>query len=233
VTSNHAPAAKPARLKIVRIIGESLEESAHLRPAPCSLVVELALGIGRLMGLRDKGLERLQTAVRLRDIGKLGIPDKVLHKTTPLTDEEWVAICTHPSLGRQLVREIGFLRPVANIIDAHHERFDGKGYPKGRRGESIPLEARICSVADAYHSMVTDRPYRKALPTPHAHQEIIRNSGTQFDPSVVNAFAEAERALAAGLCAAATSSEEPATHTDLLPQPSRSSLRLASFRLVR
>lgn len=233
MTLNNAPASKLAQLKIVRIIGESLEETAHLHPARCSLVVELALGIGRLMGLRGERLERLQTAVLLRDIGKLGIPETVLHKTTPLSDEEWAAICTHPSFGRELVREMSFLRPVANIIDAHHERFDGKGYPRGQRGESIPLEARICSVADAYHSMVTDRPYRKALPTSHAHQEIIRNSSTQFDPSVVNAFAEAERDLAGGLCGASTSSEQPATHTDTLPQPSRSSLRLASFRLVR
>ena len=221
-----------ARTNLARALSDVLEERTHIRPARCSLVTDLAVAIGANVGLRGPGLQRLDLAVRLRDIGKFGVPAAVLAKTGPLTDEEWAAICAHPQLGHDLAREVSFLRPVAAIIAAHHERFDGKGYPRGLRGEKIPLEARICAIADAYHSMVTDRPYRDALPTSHARQEIIRNSGTQFDPRAVNAFVEAERALAAGLCEAATTADNP-PHHDSAPLLPRLPLGLLPFRFQR
>ena len=112
----------------------------------------------------------------------------MLNKPGALTDEEYSHVKTHPALGDSIVEPVEFLQGPRPIILHHHERYDGRGYPHGLKGEDIPMCARILSVADAFEAMRSDRPYRKALPFEEARQELIRNAGTQFDPEVVEIF---------------------------------------------
>ncbi len=133
----------------------------------------------------------------LHDIGKVGIPESVLNKSAPLSDEEWAVMRTHPLLGVRLVEPLRFLGDAVGIIRSHHERWDGRGYPEGLRGEEIFLPARIFMMADTFDAMTTDRPYRRAMPIHQALEEIDRHAGTQFDPEVARGWIalveEAER----------------------------------------
>ena len=130
----------------------------------------------------------MQRGGLLHDIGKIGVSDTILHKPGPLTEDEWVDMRRHPRIGYDMIKEIGFLSGAANIVLAHHERFDGKGYPNGLQSDEIPLGARIFVLADTFDAMTSDRPYRKALSPEVSREEIIRCSGTQFDPRCVQAF---------------------------------------------
>ena len=130
----------------------------------------------------------LKESLLLHDIGKLGIPDRILLKESPLTEEEWKIMKTHPELGAKLLGHFESYRTVSEIILAHQEHFDGSGYPKGLKGDAIPLYARIIAIADAYHAMTSNRPYRKALPAQEAVQELVHNQGRQFDNALVSAF---------------------------------------------
>jgi HD-GYP domain-containing protein (c-di-GMP phosphodiesterase class II) len=129
----------------------------------------------------------------LHDIGKLGISDAVLLKPSRLESHEWQEIQRHPEIGARILEHAN-LRDVATWVLSHHERIDGTGYPRSLAGPAIPLEGRILAVADAYEAMTADRPYRDALTKAEARAELRRGAGTQFDPSVVEAF---ERVLAA------------------------------------
>ena len=124
----------------------------------------------------------------LHDIGKVGIPESILCKAGPLTDDEWVVMRQHPTIGAQIVEPIRFLGDAVQTIRHHHERFDGRGYPCGLGGDDIPLAARIFAVADSFDAMTSDRPYRDALPVERALQEIEDGAGGQFDPQIVEAF---------------------------------------------
>ena len=124
----------------------------------------------------------------LHDVGKIGITDRVLLKAGPLSDGEWREMRKHPDLGATLVGEIGFLRPARELVRAHHERYDGAGYPRGLAGDAIPLGARIFGVADAFDALTTDRPYRRGLDHTEAARRIAAGRGSQFDPAVVDAF---------------------------------------------
>lgn len=124
----------------------------------------------------------------LHDIGKVGIPESILGKAGPLTDEEWGVMRTHPLIGAQIVEPMRFLGEAVQIIRCHHERFDGKGYPGGMGGDEIPLAARIFAVVDSFDAMTSDRPYRGALPLDRAMEELVRGKDTQFDPEVVEMF---------------------------------------------
>jgi HD-GYP domain-containing protein (c-di-GMP phosphodiesterase class II) len=126
----------------------------------------------------------------LHDIGKIGIPERVLSKAGPLTDEEWAIMRTHPVLGAQILSPVKFLRPALPIVEAHHEKWDGSGYPRGLKGEDIPLGARIFALVDAFDAMTSDRPYRRAKSFEQAVDQIASASGTQFDPEVVRGFVE-------------------------------------------
>ena len=132
----------------------------------------------------------------LHDIGKIGIPDQILRKPSPLTEAEWRLMQTHASLGAQLLGGVAFLRGKGvEIVRSHHERWDGAGYPDGLAGEEIPLGARIFAVADALDAITSDRPYRAAQSWADARREIVAQAGVQFDPQVVDAFREREHAL--------------------------------------
>jgi len=130
----------------------------------------------------------LARAAFLHDIGKMAIPDSILRKPGPLDNDEKTIMRTHCEIGYNMLTRIPFLRDAAEIVLAHQEFFDGTGYPRGLRGEQIPLGARIFSIADALDAMISDRPYRKALPMSHAREEVRRCAGTQFDPKIVEVF---------------------------------------------
>jgi response regulator RpfG family c-di-GMP phosphodiesterase/signal transduction histidine kinase len=130
----------------------------------------------------------LKDSLLLHDIGKLGIPDRILLKESPLNQEEWKIMKTHPELGASLLGHFESYREISTIILAHQEHLNGSGYPRGLKGEEIPLFARIIAIADAYHAMTSNRPYRKALPASKAVLELTRNRGTQFDVGLVDAF---------------------------------------------
>lgn len=130
-------------------------------------------------------LNDLETAGLLHDVGKLGIPDTILNKKQKLTQEEWDIIKRHPTMGAEIVINVGHLSTIAQDIKYHHERWDGFGYPEGLKGEKIPIKARILSLADAFDAMVSPRVYRKARGLPEAVDEVKKNAGTHFDPQVV------------------------------------------------
>ncbi len=145
--------------------------------------------LAEALGIRDpRKLENLRKGALLHDSGKMAIPDSVLKKPGPLTPEEWEVIRRHPTLGYGLVRDVKLVPEVGNIILCHHERYDGKGYPKGLEGEAIPLEARIFAVADTLDAVTSHRPYRAPRDFGTARREMTANSGGQFDPRVVDAF---------------------------------------------
>ncbi len=139
----------------------------------------------------DISKDDLQTALALHDIGKIGVPDAILNKNGNLNAEEWTIMKQHCEIGARIVEPIEKLKNVGKIIRHHQEKYDGTGYPDGLKGEEIPLESRIIGVVDAYHAMVSDRPYRKALLEQPALKELKNNMGTQFDPFVVGAFIKA------------------------------------------
>src|SRR6202044_2684605 len=147
--------------------------------------------IAREIGMRGERVEAIRYAGMLHDVGKLGVPTKVLQKTGKLTEEEYAAIQLHPMRGLDIVREIGFLDEALAGIMHHHERIDGRGYPMGLAGDEIPEFARVLAVADAFDSMTSNRSYRGARPVEEAVAELRKWSGTQFDPAFVDAFVAA------------------------------------------
>jgi len=144
--------------------------------------------IARQVGMRPDRAEAVRFAGMLHDVGKLGVPTRVLQKDGPLTEEEYAAIQLHPMRGLEIVREIGFLNEALTGIMHHHERMDGRGYPMGFAGDEIPEFARIIAVADAFDSMTSKRAYRNAVRIADAVAELRKGAGTQFDPKIVDAF---------------------------------------------
>jgi HD-GYP domain-containing protein (c-di-GMP phosphodiesterase class II) len=133
-------------------------------------------------------MKRLEFGALFHDIGKIGVPSEILQKPGPLTDEEFEIVKQHPELGEKILAPIERLADVRPIVRACHERWDGLGYPDGKRELEIPVEARIVLVCDAFHAMTTDRPYRRHLPTDEAVERLRESAGSQFDPTVVEAF---------------------------------------------
>ncbi len=151
-------------------------------------VARLSRRVAQAMGLTPEQVEQTYWAGFVHDVGKLLIPTEVLNKIEPLTPEERSIIQTHPSKGREVLSHSSELREIATVVEHHHERWDGRGYPAGLAGREIPLLSRILSVADAYDAMTSDRAYRKGISSEEARQELRRHEGTQFDPQVVAAF---------------------------------------------
>jgi diguanylate cyclase (GGDEF)-like protein len=165
-----------------------LAPQPHHRGRPSDMIASLATGIALELGLPVEEIERIRVASLLHDLGKLAVPSEILDKPTALSDGEWQAIGEHPRIGQVILEQASSLREAIPVVLHHHERFNGGGYPHGLRGAEIPLGARIVSVADAYHAMVHDRPYKTALTHDEALEELRHNAGTQFDPDVVNVF---------------------------------------------
>ncbi|HXL04304.1 MAG TPA: HD-GYP domain-containing protein [Bacillota bacterium] len=153
----------------------------------CERIQSLSMLVGEKMKLSPDRLELLIYAALLHDIGKIGIPNRILNKKGPLTPEEWQEITKHPSAGRAIIEKT-FLRDAGPIIEQHHERYDGTGYPFGLKGDEILVESRIIAVVDAFDAMISDRPYRPAMTNDEAIAELRRCAGSQFDSDVVEVF---------------------------------------------
>jgi diguanylate cyclase (GGDEF)-like protein len=159
-------------------------------PDHSSGVADLAIQVGRRLGMTAEQIDELARAAELHDIGKVGLPDAILDKPGALDPDEWEFVRQHTILGERILSAAPALRPVATIVRASHERWDGRGYPDRLGGEEIPLAARIVAVCDAYEAITSDRCYRSARSADVARQELIREAGRQFDPKVVAAFLE-------------------------------------------
>ena len=153
-------------------------------------VTELALDLARAMGMNGADLLHMRRGVLLHDIGKMGIPDSILLKPGPLTAEEWEVMRRHPGYAYQLLSPIAYLRPALDIPYCHHEKWDGTGYPRGLKGEQIPLAARLFAVVDVWDALCSDRPYRPAWTKEQAREYIREQTGKHFDPKVVEEFVE-------------------------------------------
>jgi len=143
------------------------------------------------MGLQSDELDEVVRAAELHDIGKIAVPDSVLHKPAPLGEDEWQIMRQHPVIGERILATVPALRLVGVLVRSSHERWDGSGYPDGLQRADIPLGARIVAVCDAYHAMISPRPYAPARSLESARLELRRCAGTQFDPAVVDAFCAA------------------------------------------
>jgi HD-GYP domain-containing protein (c-di-GMP phosphodiesterase class II) len=143
------------------------------------------------MDLTGKKKDILVAALRLHDVGKIGIPDAILKKEDKLTPEEWVIMKQHVEKGAKILEPLTDFKEVAEVIRCHHEFYNGGGYPRGVKGDDIPIEAAIVSVVDAFHAMVSARCYKKGFPLEYAINELESNSGKQFHPKVVEAFISA------------------------------------------
>ena len=151
-------------------------------------VTELSLRLGRVMGMRPEDLVQLRRGALLHDIGKMGVPDYILHKPGPLTDEEWVVMHKHPGYAYDMLAPIAYLQRALDVPRYHHEKWDGTGYPDGLSGLAIPQAARIFAVADVYDALRSDRPYRQGWSEAKARDYIMDQAGRHFDPEVVAAF---------------------------------------------
>lgn len=160
------------------------------RGQPSDMIASIATGIALELGLPREEIDRIRIASLLHDLGKLAVPTEILDKPTTLSDIDWQAIGEHPRIGQVILEQASSLREAVPVVLHHHEHFNGSGYPHGLRGKEIPLGARIVAVADAYHAMIHDRPYKTARDHQDALRELRVNAGTQFDPEIVNLFCQ-------------------------------------------
>ena len=167
-----------------------LAPQPHHRGQPSDMIASLATGIALELGLPHEEIERIRIASLLHDLGKLAVPTEILDKPSTLSDLDWQAIGEHPRIGQVILEQASSLREAVPVVLHHHEHFNGSGYPHGLRGKEIPLGARIVAIADAYHAMVHDRPYKTARDHQDALRELRVNAGTQFDPEIVNLFCQ-------------------------------------------
>lgn len=163
----------------------------------CNRITRLAMIIGGAMDLNAEQMQLLNLGAFFHDVGKIRIPEEILKKPSKLTDEEWTIMKQHPSFGRELLEEaaIPIVSLAGRIVEQHHERFDGKGYPKGLAGDDISIEAAIIAVADSYDAMTTDRVYQERRSTDYAFEELLRCRGTMYHPDVVDKFLELKETI--------------------------------------
>lgn len=177
-------------LSAVRALANSIDAKDAYTRGHSERVARYSMEIGRVMGLNAAEIKNLHIGALLHDIGKIGISEAIINKDSKLTDAEYQEIKTHPARGASIIEPAKFLREKVPLIKFHHERFDGKGYPDGLKGESIPLMARIVCAADSFDAMTSKRAYRDIMPLEEARKELLRCSGSQFDPRIVSAFLE-------------------------------------------
>jgi putative nucleotidyltransferase with HDIG domain len=181
------PTKAPQR-EAIEALAVALLERDRYTGEHSEAVIEMAVSVARTLGCDAVEVERVRSAAILHDIGKVAIPDEILHKPGPLNDEEWQLMRQHPVIGERILRVLPGLGAVARMVRHEHERWDGGGYPDGLSGVEIPFGSRVILAADAYHAITSDRPYRAAKSHEHAVEELTRCSGTQFDPDVTAAL---------------------------------------------
>ena len=179
-----------ANVSIIGALVGALEAKDPYTEGHSAATMLHAVALARKMGLSDEDVAAVQIAALFHDIGKIGIPEHILKKAGPLDDQEWVQMKDHTTIGAALLEHVPSLERVRHIVIAHHERYDGKGYPLGVAGKELPLAAQVISVADSYHAMTSTRPYRRAMSRVEAIAELRRNSWTQFNGDAVEAFIE-------------------------------------------
>jgi len=179
---------KEAFYTTVYTLAETIEKRDPYTGNHTKRVMEYSLAIGKTLGLAEQDMTRLQFGAVLHDIGKIGVRDNVLLKESALTDEEFEQIKKHPVYGEEIIRPISQFKSAIPGVKHHHEKFNGRGYPDGLKGEEIDITARIIAVADSFDAMTSNRPYREGLSLDVAFEELRKYSGTQFDPEVVDAF---------------------------------------------
>ena len=172
----------------VRALSNAVEARDAYTGKHAERVAAYGMELAHTLGLPLAETPELEFGFLLHDIGKVAIPDAILYKPGALTDKERALMSQHPAIGAQIVRGIEFLTAAVEVVRAHHERWDGQGYPDGLAGDEIPLAARVFAVADVLDALTTDRPYRPASPLSEARRMITDGSGTQFDPRVIEAF---------------------------------------------
>lgn len=175
-------------LSVIESLSKALDAKDSYTSGHVSRVEEYCVKLAESLDFSAKETENVRLASRLHDIGKIGISDDILNKDGKLTENEYEKIMKHPHVGADIIGEISFLKEVSKIIRHHHERYDGSGYPEGLRGDEVPIESYMLSIADSYDAMTSNRPYRDALSKDEAIEEIKENSGTQFHPKVVKKF---------------------------------------------
>ena len=177
------------RDKSIKTIINTLHEKNPREEQHSKRSSEICRKIGKALGLSESEISKLEAVALLHDIGKIAINEGILNKPGKLKEQEWDEIRKHPEIGYRILNtSMNFQNWRIHL--AHHERWDGRGYPQGLKGENIPLISRIIAIADSYDAMTSDRPYRKALSIERAVLEIIKNSGTQFDPEIAKLFIE-------------------------------------------
>lgn len=183
--------ARAARERLMYGLGRAVEYRDYEMEGHTERVTELALQVGRNLGIPDADLRSLRWGSYLHDVGMLSIPDAILHKGASLDEEEWEVVRSHVEVGHRFAASLGFLPPASlGLIRHHHEQWDGSGYPGGLEEAEIPRLARLFAVCDAYDAMTTERPYRDPRNPAEAIRELRRERGEQFDPAVVDAFVE-------------------------------------------
>jgi HD-GYP domain-containing protein (c-di-GMP phosphodiesterase class II) len=171
-------------------IAKSVEEKDSVTEGHCKRLEQLAVLTGERFGLSGQELIDLSYGAFLHDIGKVQVRSEILEKRGALDDAEWAEMRKHPEYGAEMLKEKVLLHGAAEIVRAHHEHYDGGGYPRGLKGEEIPIGARVVAVVDAYDAMTSVRPYQRAQAKQEAIEELRRNAGTHFDPNVVRVFIE-------------------------------------------
>jgi diguanylate cyclase (GGDEF)-like protein/putative nucleotidyltransferase with HDIG domain len=179
---------RPKALSIIYALAATVDAKDHRTYGHSKKVSDYAVALAQALGLPRDKIATIRAAGLLHDIGKIAIPDSILNKEGPLTEDEWEPVKAHPRLGVEILRHVIDLINCLPAILHHHERYDGNGYPSGLKGENIPLEARILSIADAYDAITSPRPYHKQLSSQQALDELKRCAGTQFDPELVDIF---------------------------------------------
>jgi putative nucleotidyltransferase with HDIG domain len=177
-----------AFLTTLGVLADAVELQDAYTADHANEVADLAVAVGKRMGIGGAELDRLRYGALLHDVGKIGVPGELLRKAGPLSAEERAKMDTHTAIGARMLERIPFLAPVAPLVRSAHERVDGGGYPDGLRGDEIPRGAMIIATCDAYHAMTSDRSYRQAMPKQAAIRELHAGTGTQFDPTVVAAL---------------------------------------------
>ena len=174
----------------VRALSNAVEARDAYTGKHAERVAAYGMELARVAGLEVADSPQIEFGFLLHDVGKLGVPDAILFKSSALTEEEYALVRRHPVIGSEILRDVDFLGEGKLVVRHHHERWDAQGYPDGLGGDAIPLAARVFAVADALDALTTDRPYRPASSFAMARQEIRASAGTQFDPTVVAAFEE-------------------------------------------